>query len=118
MKKFVLLIILFVLLFPGSVLSKEWPARTDVPLDKCWTITFNKPVDKTSISDLSVYVMSSDKCVNTILKLSDDRKTVTVSPFPNYLPNQTYTLFIHKYITSSGKQLGDTSQLIFTTVSN
>jgi|GEM_PF-5259196 len=113
---FWLLSLILILLCNQSATAKEWPAKTNVPLNKVWTITFNQAVDRGAISDLSVYIMNVDKYISTKLAVSTDRKTVTVDAEPDYLPGQTYTLFIHKYITSNGKQLGDTSQLTFTTV--
>ncbi len=109
--------LLFVLLCNQSAMAKEWPAKTDVPLDKAWTITFSKPVDMASPS--SIHMIEKGTVVpilNTWTNLSDT--SFYLYPKDKYKPNTTYILVIPSTIKSSdGTQtLKEPITMEFTTV--
>ncbi|MDD4767953.1 MAG: Ig-like domain-containing protein, partial [Desulfotomaculaceae bacterium] len=94
---------------------KLWPAKTDVSLDKSWTIRFNMPVDESKINDQSIFI--SDQNEN-ILQSSIIVNVDSVQILPNapYNPGQTYYLNIGSSIQSrSGKMLQKSVKMPFTT---
>jgi len=96
LKKFTLtLMLMFVLLcFTGTAYATdwtEWPAKTDVPIDKVWTITFNQPTD---YSNVDIYITYSNGTKRaTKITPSADKKSCTVDAQP-YESGKVYYLKI------------------------
>ncbi len=129
MKKYGLLFLTCLLLFSMWVpatdvtakkvnaLDIKWTKSTNVPLDKRWTISFNKEVHKDS--DLVKYVYVENTAGEKIpVEVSIDaaRTKIYVEPVNAYEPGETYKLIINNgLISSGGKKLKDTVVKEFTT---
>lgn len=92
-----------------------WPAKTDVSLDKSWTIRFNIPVDESKINDQSIFISDQNKSrLQCSIIVNVD--SVQISPNVPYNPGQTYYLNIGSSIQSkSGKILKNSVKMPFTT---
>lgn len=97
------LLILFILIFIFSsitVFSHEnykvlMTKQNKIP-DKIWTITFNSPLDKNTITNKNIWVHDSKgNILETNLSLEDDLKHVKIFPLKNgYDVDETYFLNI------------------------
>lgn len=101
-----------------TALAKNFAESTDVPLDKRWTITFNKAVSKNA--DLEKFVYVEDSAKNKVpieISINTARTKVYVEPIEKYKAGETYQLMISQALTSeSGKKLKDTVVKKFTTI--
>lgn len=82
----------------------DW--RNDIPnvsRYKTWKIQLNDKIDKKSIFSGAIYVTddSTEERVNTLLQLSPDGKTITITPAQPYGLNKQYTLWIEGQIKGS-----------------
>lgn len=76
----------------------------NIPLDKVWTITFNKDVDINSINESTIYILDDDQ--NKVsLTYEVNGKKVRLIPKENYIPNKEYTIFITKGVKSENVNL-------------
>jgi hypothetical protein len=75
--------------------------------DKEITITFNKDLDKNSVTKDSIYVADSrGNKVETVLKYNPIEETVTVTPSKYYNAGEVYYLYItDKLLSTSGKSI-------------
>jgi len=108
-----------ILMIGGSVLpnatvhaEKEAPnnmaqfgsTKYNVPLDKCWTIKFTKPVDKHYLDH--VYIVGQDgTSFKTIKVLSKDKKTLYVINEREFKKNTNYTLVLVYIKSTSGETI-------------
>jgi len=84
----------------------EMPEKTNVPLNKVWTVKFNLKPDMNTVSSSSIYVSdSSGTIIMCNIAQGEDPDTVTVTPASGYRPNETYTLHIAKSIMSQERRI-------------
>ncbi|PID23569.1 hypothetical protein CSV60_14100 [Sporosarcina sp. P7] len=98
-----------VLLILAMTLSTEaatWPDHSpDQNPDKQWTITFNKPVKKSTVEN-SIYITDSTggKQNNAITYSDSDKKVHIAPPAGNYRSGETYTLHITQAVHNTDNQ--------------
>ncbi|MFS0575337.1 Ig-like domain-containing protein [Sporosarcina sp. 179-K 3D1 HS] len=100
---------------------KSWEPKTNVDLNKEFTITFNTDFDIKTILEKNIYV--TDSTGNRVpLLFIIDRSTdlqsskVTIAPVGSYRADSTYTLYIKDILSRSGKTLNENVKMRFTTV--
>lgn len=77
-----------------------------VSSNKTWSIKFNNTIDKNSLNSSTVLIEDAlGNVFNTNLQLSNDEKTVVVSPNNNYTSNAVYCLYISNLKSTNGKTL-------------
>lgn len=100
-----------------NALDIKWTKSTNVPLNKRWTISFNKEIHKDS--DLVKYVYVENTAGEKIpveVSINTARTKIYVEPVNAYEPGETYKLIINNgLISSGGKKLKDTVVKEFTT---
>lgn len=71
--------------------------------DKPWTVTFNKPVNKDTVSDSTIYIKDSIGVTqkNEITYSDSDRKVHIAPPAGNYRNGETYTLHITQAVQNT-----------------
>ncbi len=113
MRKITVTTLIFLLLITSSAMAKTFPPQTNVPVDKVWTVKFNKSVDASSITPNSVSL--SDNAGQKIAYTSQiEDNNLLVDATPDYDPGKTYTLSING-VTSSGQALKESVSITFTT---
>lgn len=100
-----------------NALDIKWTKSTNVPLDKRWTISFNKEVHKDSDFVKYVYVENTaGEKIPVEVSINAARTKIYVEPVNAYEPGETYKLIINNgLISSGGKKLKDTVVKEFTT---
>jgi len=85
----------------------EWPLKSTADVYKTWTVTFNMPLDPSSVNSESVYVVdANENRVSTKLALSADKRAVQVSPTGKYSYGMRYEIRITgKVKGSNGKYM-------------
>jgi len=69
--------------------------KTATELNKVWTIKLSQAVDSETVKAQNIYVTDdSNAAVNTTLSISQDLKSIAVTPAANYTPNKEYRLYI------------------------
>ncbi|KGP91515.1 hypothetical protein N780_19800 [Pontibacillus chungwhensis BH030062] len=97
-------------------IEKKWGQKTNVAMDKSWTIIYNTPLQSTTENKQSIYV--TDQSGSTIpTKVVIHGKKIMVSPSKGkYTPGTTYTLHINEGVSSTtGVRSPDSFALPFTT---
>ncbi len=89
--------------FCSAAFALDWPAKTDVPTDKVWTIKFNQPIDEGTVQSVSITNDSQQK-IETTNKLAE-ADSITVKAIQNYIPGNRYYLNIVDVMSASGKAL-------------
>lgn len=116
------LALLSILLLPGTVFAKDWPAQTNVPVDKVWTVTFNRELDPSSINNYSAYVVDNTGTRKTDCEvtLGPDNKSINIdSGWVGYHCYTNYTLHVSTAIKSIKEEcLKQPIDMRFTTGSN
>lgn len=64
----------------------------DIPVDKVWSVTFNKEVDPTTIHNIQVSVNGGNYLDSITVELGEDKKTVYVKNIEPYNYNSSYVL--------------------------
>jgi hypothetical protein len=110
MKRLCLLVLVGLLLFPGVADAKVFPYQADVPLDKVWTVKFNRAVDASTVNKTNANVdgITGEPSVF--------RNFVYIpAPAGGYEPGKTYTLIVKNIKDINGKSLADSYIKGFTT---
>lgn len=97
---------------------KNFSAKTNVALDKNWTVKFSSEVDEKTIGDnIKVRDNAAGIYVNVIVKLNSDKKSVQIqAPSSGYGVNKNYSVLVDSKIASlNGKNLVQAAELDFTT---
>ncbi|WP_198160023.1 Ig-like domain-containing protein [Sporosarcina sp. P37] len=83
------------------------PMKKNVPLNKEWTITFNKDVEVGSITNKHLYITDeAGQVVQTTAMLVDKgNKVIVQPPKEGYRPNTSYTLFVADEVSSTKRKL-------------
>lgn len=96
--------------------GKKNASKKNINSNKTWTITFNTPMNRSTLNPHTIKV-TSDRTGEEIpvkVQMSKDKKSVTVSPVKHYIKG-SYTLTISDQIQSThGDQLKEGVQLPFT----
>lgn len=98
--------------------SKIIPAKSNVSLNKNWTVTFSSEVDEKTVNgNVKVMDDSTNTYVDVVLNLSADKKALTIqAPVNGYGANKTYSVLVSNNITSAlGKSLQQSVKMDFTT---
>ncbi|PIC77050.1 hypothetical protein CSV74_07185 [Sporosarcina sp. P19] len=104
-------IIVFLLTFAMTLSTKAatWEDHSpDQNPDKPWTVTFNKPVNKNTVNEKSIYITDSKRVTqnNEITYSDSDQKVHIAPPVGNYRSGETYTLHITQAVhNTDGKPL-------------
>lgn len=118
MKKWLRLILFFSIIFSSiNVQARELQAKSDVALNKSWTIEFTKTLDANSIDTSNVYIedINSNRVSATIKVISN--KAILITPDANYKSGTQYTIHVtNKVKNSDGINLKDEVTMKFTTV--
>jgi|GEM_PF-3164254 len=99
---------------------KTFSAKTNVALDKSWTVKFSGEVDEKTIGDnIKVRDNGSGNYVNVTVKLNSDKKSIYIqAPSSGYSVNKNYSVLVDSKIASlNGKNLVQAAELDFTTAS-
>lgn len=96
----------------------EWDHQEDVALDKSWTITFSKDIEKSSVSEETVYVQDQEGKRIDITYSYKNEQTLVVKPKHTYEHGKTYTLYISDAVVSnrSNQPLTKPIKMTFTTI--
>ncbi|MED4455970.1 Ig-like domain-containing protein [Metabacillus fastidiosus] len=119
---FSILLILFI--FSPTLVSANEPTfvKDNVPLDKVWTITFNRAVDSSTVNDKNIYLTDRyGSQINTILIKQDiyNMNQVIVSNSSKYKYSDEYFLHITPNVKDmNGKSLNKHTVLKFITIDN
>lgn len=117
------MVMLLSLVFPAgkvdaAVTWKELDSRINVSLDKEFKVNFNTAMDPDTINEDTVYVMNYRSLQRHPVKreLSEDGKTLKVSPKSPYTLGESYTLHIKQSIQSMReKEMEESIKLSFQT---
>jgi len=113
----IVLIMVFSLALPVS--AAELDPKTDVQLDKTWTITFNMKVDESTINSDNIYITdSTGNIFDSIVNLRNDGSSVYLIPKSNYNWGKTYRIHISNKVKSEeGNILKERIEMEFITKS-
>ena len=92
----------------------EWPAKTDVPIDKVWTVTFNQPLDTSTENKVRIHVKDENNMYVSFLAIINGN-VATVSSRGNYEYGKTYYLIIENVKGVDGNILKNNVRMKFTT---
>lgn len=110
---------LIVLILPCYAYAKELPQQYNVSVNKVWNINFNTEIDSKTLDGNITITDSDGNLFDFILALSNDYKTVTVTPKTQYTPYKTYKITISKNIKSlKGSSMSEDVTETFSTQSN
>ena len=108
-KKIILLIMIMVLSFTLITVSyadKALDLQPNIPLNKIWTVNFNKNVDKISVNKDTIYIL--DQVQNKILLEYKVLGTkVELIYKEGYKPNSKYTIYVTDKVMSNNTKLKD-----------
>ena len=93
--------------------------RTEVPLTKEWNIKFNKKLDKTTVMEENVFLVSAEDLNTKILaniRISEDGTIVHIRPKQPLDGGKKYFLIIQKIKGESGTLLRKNIVMPFKTV--
>lgn len=91
--------------FSSSVFAQEewkiWHRDTPVEETKLWTITFNQPIDPSSVNEETVYIENEHSERIPLQKTtSADLRSIKVSPlYGKYQAGERYTLFVRRILS-------------------
>ena len=94
----------------------NYPAKSDVPSDKTWTITFNGELDVSMLLGNHITVTNSqNKVITVVVALGSNGKSIIVNPPQGgYTPSETYTIAVAKGLTSkTGKLMNKSYRMQF-----
>ncbi|WLR50641.1 Ig-like domain-containing protein [Bacillus tianshenii] len=92
--------VLFVTPIHSADFSRWEQQLTENP-KKEWKIHFSEPVKPTTVSRGTVYITNSDsEKIRATVKVSADRKSITVKPLVTYKQGEMYRLIIKNGVTS------------------
>lgn len=97
---------MFILLLPSSQLAnaKEWEFQPTNDVKKVWEIWVNVPLELSSLTANSVYVLDGKNKHATTLRLGRNGYTVLVSPTVPYVVGKKYVLMITTAVKSSNRK--------------
>ena len=78
--------------------------KFNTPLDKIWTIKFNKNVDSDSINEESIYILDENR-EKVPLDYDIDGRQVRLVPKLDYIRDKEYIIYITENVKSNNKKL-------------
>ncbi|MED4454493.1 Ig-like domain-containing protein [Metabacillus fastidiosus] len=111
---------MLIILFSSSqwAFAKEWDFQTTDDVNKVWKVRFNMPLDQSSLTANSVYVLGGGNPHFTTLRLVDNGYTVEVAPNAAYEVGKLYRLMITSSVQGkNGKALKTPIEVPFQVVS-
>ncbi|KGR88043.1 Ig-like domain-containing protein [Lysinibacillus boronitolerans] len=112
--------LLFLFCFTKTVYASdtEWIAKTNINVEKEWTVTFNEPIDVSTVSNDTFYIIDTNGNRYESLVVALDEYRVLVTPInQGYNPNTTYSLIVNNVKNFKGKSLEGKVKMNFTTES-
>lgn len=100
--------LLFLFCFTKTVYASdtEWIAKTNINVEKEWTVTFNEPIDVSTVSNDTFYIIDTNGNRYESLVVALDEYRVLVTPInQGYNPNTTYSLIVNNVKNFKGKSL-------------
>lgn len=97
---------------------KNFTAKTNVSLNKVWTVKFSSEVDEKTIGDnIKVLDKGTNSYINVVVKLNSDKKSVEIAaPLSGYGVDKNYSVLVSGKIANlNGKNLTQDAELDFTT---
>jgi hypothetical protein len=89
----------------NSLKDKNWEdlkAYSNVLPNKQWTISFKQELKRENVNSSNVYVVDSNgNIIPTALRLLEDNKSITISPYKPYELGQNYYMFITNKINDT-----------------
>ncbi|KAA9014562.1 Ig-like domain-containing protein [Niallia endozanthoxylica] len=112
---FTMLLIMPITTLGSSNDTDVWSTKTISETNKVWTVSFSQPLKESSIKKTTVYIEDERyRLFFTDVALSEDKKSIIVTPKNAYQENITYKLNISKEIMSEkGKKLANNIILPF-----
>lgn len=98
---------------------REWEAKREVPLDKEWTVRFNRSIDERGLTGENVFILRADQTgtkIETELKLAEDGRSIQIRPLAPYQRGTKYFLIIQKIKAEDEKLLKENILMLFETV--
>lgn len=99
---------------------KVFPARTDVAVDKKWTLKFNKQLNSQTVKKDNIQILDSNgQPVSVTVQLNSDNMSIDVlPPSSKYTNGQTYSMIVKRSLLSKGNaQLSQEVRMNFTITS-
>lgn len=99
---------------------KNFSARTNISLNKTWTVKLSDEIDEKTIGDnIKVVDKATGNPVNVTVKLNSDKKSVQIeAPSVGYEIDKNYSVLVgNKVCNLKGKNLSQGAELDFTTAS-
>ncbi len=94
--------------------------KTDIPIDKKWTVTMTQEIDYSTLTNSNVTVLNNTTKKNVEINLvpvTNDKKSFLIQPKNNYDINTSYTITISNLKSTSNKSMKQQRSMNFTTVS-
>ncbi|QSS98772.1 transglycosylase SLT domain-containing protein [Pontibacillus sp. ALD_SL1] len=86
--------------------------REDVAIDKTWEIEMNTSIDSSTVHPRNVYMVREDG-MGIRADISLDGNFITVKPQQDYMPGQTYTLYIKDLKSTRGIEMESKVSMTF-----
>ncbi len=82
---------------------QEFPPRSNMPVDKVWTVNFNKTLAPGTVSNSTITVLDAqgDQAPVTVTAGEGGKTAIIQPPKDGYQPGQTYTIHVSKEIKSA-----------------
>lgn len=120
-KAFNILILFTLLMLPmhhgaAAVKWDKWEQAINIPYDKVWTIQFNTPMNKETITTDNIYVINNKTLEKhpIQLQLAENQKSVKIIPEKDYEVDEQYTLFVKQDVQSAyGEAMVQSIQMPF-----
>ncbi|BAK17765.1 predicted RNA-binding protein homologous to eukaryotic snRNP [Solibacillus silvestris StLB046] len=96
---------------------KAWPTQLNVEKNKTWKITFALPYYSGMGGHHAIYVLdrTGNEITQSFYYSGDERTTtLTIKPNKNYIPGESYTLFIKNILGRNGEVLEQSVKVDFT----
>ncbi|SOB90757.1 Ig-like domain-containing protein [Ureibacillus xyleni] len=103
--------------FNDQFKGKTSEAKTKVMADKVWNVQLNQTLQPASINEKTVYMYNeAGEKVEIKVQLTNNNRTISVSPKTYYKPGTKYYLYLSDEIKSSfGTPLKETERFVFET---
>lgn len=101
-------------------LTGEFSDKTDIPVDKIWTVTMTQEIDYSTLTTSNVTVTNNTTNENVEINLTpakDNKKSFVIQPKDNYDANTSYTITINNLKNTSGKLMKQKRSMKFITAS-
>lgn len=110
---------LIAVLLSSYVYANELPPQHNISVNKVWNITFNKEINPKTLDRNITITDTNGNLVDSSLVLSNDYKTVKVTPKVQYEANKTYIITVNTNIKSlDGSHMSENVTMTFLTQSD